>query len=669
MVTIRIALLFFICMFSCFTFAEAYEEKHVHREINRQAVIQSPLDTYLRDQLHFKGGVKEIFIGKAVWRWFEEGGEAEDKDPRPLNHFFDPLQPWDEAGLNIPVMATQTAALVWAQDQADEKENMSWQAARENFYLALAGRGEGFYAKTFQSLGQLMHLVADAAVPAHVRNDQHLYHELLPDWFEKNIKGGPDPYEHWTAQVKVWKSLNYNGEHVDPVIFSRAVSHSAATAAISALWDQNQYAGTNPEITLGVPEATGLAEYTNANFLSKDTIRADYDYPAIPDAVLTNIDWTQAEAVAAEDGVTDRRVYIKGLAGDNSKRLTAVSYLTYNLVARGHHSENPFVLDERIHADYAALLIPRAVGYSAALLDYFFSGSLEITPPQRYAYAIVDDADPAFLDGHGNRQEQFFSELKARVRLTTPGDGSQTGEVLAIARYKRRTDYLPDLSNEPPTDFSMDEAFSYSVSHPFSVYLDSDISVEIDFDFAADPIPAGITDLSLQVIFKGDLQGPIALGVKDLHEPMFFKMANSTDRYYHNGILKVPGDFPPGAPELELFHYPVSGSLGLYSPVGPFQGYGVDVALPPGRFSKIAFLTEGEGVAIRLASAHVPTVDLNFTTPVNEDSVFTETLLWRGDYAHQNYSWFAVFPHMDGVWDAPWPALQFPALPVTIRAQ
>lgn len=655
----------FLCV--CCISADAYEEKHVHRKINREAVGQSQLDTYLRDRLEFVNGIENYINGEEIRWWLEEGGEAEDSGSRPLSHFFDPLQPWDQAGLNIPVMATQTAALVWAQDQTDEKENMSWQAARENFYQALAGRGEAFYARTFQSLGQIMHLVADAAVPAHVRNDQHLYHELLPDWFEKNIKGGPDPYEHWTAQSKIWKNLNYNAVPVDPGIFNRALSHATAPARISALWDQNQYSGLNPQVTLGAYGKTGLAEYTNANFLSKDTIRADYDYPAVADAVLTNIDWTQAEAVAAEDGVTDRRLYIKGLAGDTGKRLAAVSYLACNLAARGRHAESPFVLDEKIHADYAALLIPRAVGSSAALLDYFFSGTLEITPPQGYVYALIDDADPAFVDGRGNRNEQYFSELKARVRLTTAGDGSQTGEVLAIARYKRRNDYQPDLSNEPPTDFSMADGFSYAVSRPFSVYLDSDVPVEIDFDFTAEPIPAGITDLSLQIIFKGDLQGPIALGVKDLHEPMFFKVVNSTDRYYHNGILKDQGDFPPGSSELELFYYPVSGSLGFYDPAGAFHGYTVDFSLLPGRFSKIAFLAEGEDLAIRLASSQIPTVDLNFTTAVNADSVFTETLLWRGDYAHQNYSWFAVFPHMGGVWDAPWPALQFPAVPV--RAQ
>jgi hypothetical protein len=35
-------------------------------------------------------------------------------------------------------------------------------------------------------------------------------------------------------------------------------------------------------------------------------------------------------------------------------------------------------LDEKVHEDYARLLLPRAVGYSAALLDYFFRGRLDV---------------------------------------------------------------------------------------------------------------------------------------------------------------------------------------------------------------------------------------------------------------------------------------------------
>ena len=39
--------------------------------------------------------------------------------------------------------------------------------------------------------------------------------------------------------------------------------------------------------------------------------------------------------------------------------------------------------DEEAHKDYAKKLIPRAVGYSAGLLDYFFRGEIEISLPDQ----------------------------------------------------------------------------------------------------------------------------------------------------------------------------------------------------------------------------------------------------------------------------------------------
>ena len=49
------------------------------------------------------------------------------------------------------------------------------------------------------------------------------------------------------------------------------------------------------------------------------------------------------------------------------------------------------MLDARVHEDYAGALLPRAVGYGAALLDYFFRGRLDVD--------LVDDGDGLRLVG------------------------------------------------------------------------------------------------------------------------------------------------------------------------------------------------------------------------------------------------------------------------------
>jgi hypothetical protein len=52
---------------------------------------------------------------------------------------------------------------------------MGWSDARDYYYWALTSTSnkerESYFAKTFQALGQVLHLNQDVSVPAHVRND------------------------------------------------------------------------------------------------------------------------------------------------------------------------------------------------------------------------------------------------------------------------------------------------------------------------------------------------------------------------------------------------------------------------------------------------------------------------------------------------------------------
>jgi hypothetical protein len=116
-----------------------------------------------------------------------------------------------------------------------------------------------------------------------------------------------------------------------------------------------------------------------------------------------------------------------------------------------------------------------------------------------------------------------------------------SGKLLAVARYKKRTDYQPDLSTDPPTAASREDHFSYSVSYPIEITeLSSTEPTEFIFNFS-DPIPAGITDLYLHVVFKGTLGNEIgtaiAVGMKDINEPQHIILVNSTDRVYLDHAL------------------------------------------------------------------------------------------------------------------------------------
>jgi hypothetical protein len=60
-----------------------------------------------------------------------------------------------------------------------------------------------------------------------------------------------------------------------------------------------------------------------------------------------------------------------------AEHLGVVSKRVFSRQSAGVERSKRGGLDDRVHEDYARLLLPRAVGYSAALLDYFFRGTLD----------------------------------------------------------------------------------------------------------------------------------------------------------------------------------------------------------------------------------------------------------------------------------------------------
>ena len=132
---------------------------------------------------------------------------------RAGNHFHNPLKPWDEAKLTDTVWlyefakcdrgpyAEEYSNLVWAtgfidkdrtpQDpwvnytpdleestsSDDDLKKRNWWVARNQFFHALTVEDpvqrEKYLAETFRTLGYVIHLLQDVAVPAHTRNDSN----------------------------------------------------------------------------------------------------------------------------------------------------------------------------------------------------------------------------------------------------------------------------------------------------------------------------------------------------------------------------------------------------------------------------------------------------------------------------------------------------------------
>jgi hypothetical protein len=530
----------------------AYNNIHTHRYINVKAVEKSKeFNAVLEEYIGFFKGKEEKIGDKEIWEWIREGGyEEDDPEWRCLRHFHDPLNTnWDDAGL----LSLYKSMIYWTQTPDSGNDNdlyneYSWILARGYYHKALLTGSEKQYAKTFRSLGQLMHLISDAAVPAHVRNDPHVPFLLDADLYEKWVE---DFFSNSTEDDRaLFISSDFT---VDPAIFNKAVLNTSAPSPISALWDHDEYKSDGSNMPDDSNTTIGLAEYTNANFWTEDTFPWNLNSGNYPHRTIeeTNYDedvWLNPVPEVVEDGLTDNRIYFSKMSDTEGAPFLAVTYWTqYLYISNKPEYIHTFVLDEKCFEQYAKRLIPRAIGYSAALLDYFFRGTIEVTPPNDFVYSIID----------GSATDQKFEHIKANLRNATLDEEEMVdGTLVAIARYKRIINYSPDLSveiepgqpkqpNEPLDPSSREGQYSYSVSAQDTSLLQTSAPTEITFDFTADPIPAGVTDLTLQVVFLGTLGNEVdtavAVGMVDLTEPTHFTFFNSTDEIPNaDGSALVP---------------------------------------------------------------------------------------------------------------------------------
>ena len=181
-------------------------------------------------------------------------------------------------------------------------------------------------------------------------------------------------------------------------------------------------------------------------------------------------------------------------------------------------------------------LIPKAVGYSAGLINYFFRGRMQITLPDQGVYGVVDHAVAA-----GNHPlTGGFHTIKLKVRNLTPSSSGVAGEIepmdvingqlLAVAKFHRNTCYQADLSGEygaPGRNWNTcrdkDEEIVVSAVAPVPSTIDSSPS-PVEFTFTT-PIPISASDLFLQVVYRGQLgseSDAVVVETKDISEPTYY---------------------------------------------------------------------------------------------------------------------------------------------------
>jgi hypothetical protein len=585
--------------------AIAYETV-VHEQITKAAVNNSLVQhDFVRDL-----GLprSQSFNGNTPTDWIVQGSISEDDFPRSLHHFFDPTT---QAGL----LNIFGSAADWAVD-ASGNPTYSIPGARNSMYNALTSTNyfarENYWADTFRAVGQFTHLLQDMAQPQHVRNDPHLSFDewsdvILPDFSR---------YERYTRyQVN---SLNYGSAY--PMV---------QLPSYRSYWQTG--------------DGKGLAEFANSNFVSQNTNFGPNgdSYPSYPSPSFANSFPTDTKTFVLDMyGNTSSNVTVRYFGNTFTDRynggtvtnnhLTAASL--FDFIHRQYNGQPVFTLTDDNNFEYAQILIPRAVGYSAGLINYFFRGNLQISLPDDGVYSIVDQSTITVSDASSN----FTGFSKIKLKLSAPANGNdgqpQTlsgGTVIAVLKFHRNTCWKDDMSGEPPAvnfDGCRSPQEEIVVSGPAnggaSIAVGSS-AMPLEFNFGQQ-LPINAIDVRLQVVYRGTLgngagsdeSNAVVVATTDISEPTFFSYMNVSDYYTidkkdANGLLEAHtrSDINDPAQGLLQYVYPQSCVDYTLSPaqlkpgcLNPFNislgltvgTTSIDVAaLPPKRLVRIAYLGDG----------------------------------------------------------------------------
>jgi len=587
------------------------------------------------------------------------GGQSliPDADPygdfrRVFNHFYDPVNnralefsaPCNAVG-GTPCNRSIDWAIGVADSQAPvfnpsqtRRNHFSWGDAREAFWRALtyksgvpsgAGYAErqaqdsgirrNFWNSGLKNIGHVAHLLQDAAQPQHTRNDRHNDRPWVAA--TSIARRTMEAYTNYRVTGNALSAPNDEQQELRDMYNAPTGARllSVPPIGIYPIPQFNtvlKYFTTRVE-NVPLAQRRGLADYSNRGFYSEGTLprlgseytsppidisdpgfsiieSADYLLPGYGILTGQKLLWPVPDPVAPSYADTCRTSgKLQILSVSEFSESTDLS--TGMLVRRGLLALD----DYQCHQD---ALLPRAIAYSAGLINFFFRGELEIAAPPQRLLAALDQgvAHTIDVDGYPRRSDNNgifgFQKVRLRVRNITPdivesgggntytqvlggSDGPSSGRMVAVARYHRNPCYKPDMTGERRVRLPLNGTFQPPSGCPVAGsrtrYQEISVSAEIPvapgefgfgpsstfvdktFDFAADPIPVNATDLFIQVVYRGPLGAEpdgVALGTYDAREPMFVTWWNNTDYYNQNGAWASSGGgiFRKGAKDFQF---------------------------------------------------------------------------------------------------------------------
>jgi len=562
-------------------------------------------------------------------------GAPRDPDPsgeflRVSSHFYDPVHniPLTVLGIQQGSKATDWAlGLTNALDVSEpedtgRRQHFSLRDFYNNLYWAMTlerphvGGGprtardrerdsderKQRFATSLKSLGHVVHLLQDMAQPQHSRNDQHLG---ISAFIKKRLF---EPFTE-TRVTQNFGNGNYTGVVTDffgyppphdwfpQPVFAGASGDYPIPAFTHAVQYYTTRGPTDNNST--IPSRKGLADFSNKNFFTVGTMPGDTDFP-YPSQTLSGYAQVQIGDAMVIGNEHTTNFYLTAPVQDalnpsfrdqlpsytnGQVPLLSLSQLQ-DLSDLTPAATNEVSLDLTNYVAMADVNIPRAIGYSAGMMNFAFRGELEVAAPADRVVAVLNQGATHTMNAQGYPCTGTgaadgcpifgFEKVRVRIRNTTPvitdpttgtpiaqGTGSlnNTASIVAVARYHRNSCYKPDLSGErvqsyvtvPTTGITEPTCSAgqtvrtdyqeISVSAPLNVSageldnLPDGGGIDKLFDFAADPIPANATDLFIQVVYRGPLgseASSVAVGNFDVREPTFAAFWNNTD-YWWNG--------------------------------------------------------------------------------------------------------------------------------------
>lgn len=395
--------------------ALAYE-LDTHATISESALLESRLgkDPELLKALGLGAVGDQVGgTGESVLTLVRRGARLEDDGTRALSHFLDPTraaQPGNGAlRFGFVTVPGAHSSPDWALEDRGQigAQGNSLSDGRSWMLQALTSESktdrDANFAMLFQTLGMVIHHIQDMAQPQHVRNDLHCIHPACKPFIHN-----PSAYENYTDKVQgtpAFPLTGYASVYAGPNV--------AVLNAARRFW----YTG----------DGKGIAEFTQRNFVSDGTnfrylsgeVLADRSYgfplPSTSDEAVITIQQayqTTGKSLPPEirdfcGGGADCSIEFFGTSGVDqltgvtftNSRAASLSVFDHDLQLRKstiptsdgevvYDTSRVFSLNSFNFDKAHEILVKRAVGYSAGLIDYFFRGKIDL---------VADPADSSRL--------------------------------------------------------------------------------------------------------------------------------------------------------------------------------------------------------------------------------------------------------------------------------